>query len=166
MVPCARLHHKFESHWRSISSGDAAHSSNFGRFKSCAIFIRIFWSHNGPRPDVWLVSQQLHASRFDMESAIVGYSMIIGRMCVWKRGGCPARGTHCLSSFRPIGDVSKLNTLWQYMYRRYFCAPTGRLAEEVAVLQQLNECMEQNANEEVPIELLHPNANGCIGAGV
>ena len=44
---------------------------------------------------------------------------------------------------------------------RYFCAPTGRLAEEVAVLQQLNECIEQNANEEVPkkscgIQKQHP----------
>ena len=164
--------------------------------------VHIFLVTHGPRPDVWLVSQ-LHASRFDIESAIVGYSVIIGRMCVWKRGGCPARGTHCLSSFRPIGDVSKLNTLSQYMgvsknngtpkssiligfsiinhpfwgtpifgnphmicIDDIFCAPTGRLAEEVAVLQQLNECIEQNANEEVPIELLHPNANGCICAGV
>ena len=33
---------------------------------------------------------------------------------------------------------------------RYSCAPTGRLSEEVAVLQQLNECIEQNANAEVP----------------
>ena len=102
-------------------------SLTFDLLRSCGPFIQ-FWSFqelchlyshflvtHGPRPDVWLVSQQLHASRFDMESAIVGYSVIIGRMSVWKRGGCPARGTHCLSSFRPIGDVSKLNTLSQYM---------------------------------------------------
>ena len=35
--------------------------------------VHIFLVTHGPRPDVWLVSRQLHASRFDMESAIVGY---------------------------------------------------------------------------------------------
>ena len=35
----AHLHHKFESHWRSMSSGVAAHSSSV----SYGIFIRIFW---------------------------------------------------------------------------------------------------------------------------